>query len=160
MFQENHGLKTSKLTYKSESTFWPAHLTLLMPVLTHNLDESCELYLFDLTKTSLSPERPKNRNSHSSPKRRAKTPMQRLPWAILFTICTVPTENDFSQRISNSNPPAWLRRGRCRPQPAQRPRPGGPSSAGWAGDAGTGMLAMPAVLAQGCWRSSGGQQLR
>lgn len=50
MFQEKQGLKMWKLTYKSEFTIWPAHLTLLMPFLTHNLAEFCKLHLLDQSK--------------------------------------------------------------------------------------------------------------
>lgn len=130
---------TIELLQWNDNTFWPAHLTLLMPLLTHNWAEFCKLHLLDLTKISLSSERPKSCNSHSCPKRRAETPKQCFPRAILFTICTVPTENDCSQRISHSNPPAWLRWALPPAQP-RAPGPGG-DAAGTGGDAaGTGIL--------------------
>lgn len=50
MFQEKQGLKMWKLIYKSEFTFWPAHLILLMPFLPHNLAEFCKLHLLDQSK--------------------------------------------------------------------------------------------------------------
>lgn len=132
---------------QSEFTFWPAHLTLLMPFLPHNLAEFCKLHLLDqskiwvlsdpraLTPTHLQNEEPRH---------------QSWIWAILFTICTVPTENDFSQRTWPSTPPVRLRPGHCCLQPAQRPRPGRPSSGRRHREAGM------ERLAQGGRRSSEG----